>query len=55
MAKSYYIVLTFILSRVEISGIMVFGFSVAAGAFSLLDTVNMLRVIVYCGFAKLDK
>jgi hypothetical protein len=38
------------LGGVRVSGVASLGSSAAAGAFSLLDTMDMLRVIVYYGF-----
>jgi hypothetical protein len=52
MAKSYYIVLTSMLSGMRISSVTVLGSSATVGAFPLLDTVDMLRVIVCYGFTK---
>jgi hypothetical protein len=52
IVKSYYIVLTSIFGRVRILSIAVFDSLATTKAFPLLDTVDMLRVIVYYSFIK---
>jgi hypothetical protein len=50
IVKGYCIVLTSILSEVRTSGISTLCFITTAGAFPLLDIVDILRVIVCYGF-----
>jgi hypothetical protein len=55
IAKSCYIVLTFILSKIRISYIVALDSIVTAEVFFLLDTINILRVIIYYSFTKVKQ